>query len=100
MELDFTKVTGFEWDAGNSRKNLTKHNVTIREAEEVFADPHLQVLDDPAHSALEPWWKAFGRTSLRWLTVSFTVRGALLRVISARPMNRKERTIYEKKKTT
>ena len=98
MDVDFTTVTGFDWDAGNLTKSLTKHKVTIQEAEEIFADPGVQVLDDSAHSLQEPRWKAFGTTTAaRLLVVSFTIRGALLRVISARPMNRKERKAYEQK---
>lgn len=98
MDADLSRVTGFQWDAGNSRKSLTKHRVTTQEAEELFADPYLHVLEDPPHSSAERRWKAFGTTAtLRFLTASFTVRGSLLRVISARPMNRKERAIYEQK---
>ena len=100
MPFDFSNVTGFQWDGGNATKSLTKHRVTSQEAEEVFADPGLKVLEDKAHSAGEPRWKAFGITAAtRFLTVSFTIRGAFLRVISARPMNRKERKAYEQKDT-
>jgi len=96
--MDFSKLTGFDWDDGNAVKSVTKHKVSTREAEEVFADPHVQVLDDPSHSKAERRWKAFGKTRAeRRLVVSFTVRGTLLRVISARPINRKERAIYEQK---
>jgi uncharacterized protein len=95
---DFTKVTGFQWDSGNWVKNLTKHRVTVQEAEAVFADPNVKVLDDLAHWASEPRWKVFGITALgRYLVVSFTVWDSLVRVISARPMNRKERKIYAEK---
>ena len=98
MELDFAKLSGFEWDAGNSRKSLTKHHVSAREAEEVFADPRVCILDDPAHSKNEPRWKVFGSTTdARLLVVSFTVRGLNVRVMSARPMNRRERQVYEQK---
>jgi uncharacterized protein len=101
VEPDFRQLTGFEWDHGNAAKNQTKHRVTQQEAEEVFADPFVQVLDDQAHSVAEPRWKAFGKTmASRFLTVSFTVRGSLVRVISARPMNRKEKKVYEQKNAT
>jgi uncharacterized protein len=100
VEPDFGKLTGFDWDEGNSSKSLNKHRVTTREAEETFSDPKVKVLDDPSHSAAEFRWKAFGRThAARKLVVSFTVRGSLVRVISARPMNRKERRIYEQEVT-
>jgi uncharacterized DUF497 family protein len=101
VEVDFAKLTGFEWDAGNSTKSLTKHRVTAQEAEAVFADPNVRVVDDTAHSMPEVRWKAFGTTTqLRYLVVSFTIRGSLIRIISARPMNRKERRIYEQKTAT
>ena len=54
-------------------------------------------MDDPKHSNAEKCWAAFGRTDAgRLLTVIFTKRGSLIRVISARDMNRKERKFYEK----
>jgi uncharacterized DUF497 family protein len=55
------------------------------------------VLDDVAHSADEIRFLALGRTeSARYLFVAFTIRqgGTKIRVISARDMNRKERTRY------
>ena len=33
--LDFTKITEFNWDEGNVRKN-DKHGVSMAEAEQVF----------------------------------------------------------------
>jgi len=42
-------------------------------------------------------WAAFGMTDIgRYLVIIFTKRGKLLRVISARDMNRKESRFYEK----
>ena len=32
---DFGKITGFDWDDGNARKN-DKHSVSSAEAEQVF----------------------------------------------------------------
>lgn len=47
------------------------------------------------HSQVEQRYYALGRTHAgRLLFVVFTVRNNLLRVISARDMNRKERAIY------
>jgi uncharacterized DUF497 family protein len=54
------------------------------------------VLDDPGHSTNEKRWAAFGKTdSSRLLVIMFTNRNTLLRVISAREMNHKERKYYE-----
>jgi uncharacterized DUF497 family protein len=96
METEFEKLAGFQWEEGNTHKNLLKHHVEDWECEQVFFNEPLLVLDDPKHSLVEKRWAAFGRTDgERLLVVIFTKRGKLLRVISAREMNRKERTFYE-----
>ena len=97
MEWDATKITGFAWDAGNQTKSLDKHAVSCAEAEQVFLNAPLKVLADPAHSKIEPRFHAFGMSNARrHLTIAFTLRGSLIRVISARPMSRKEKEFYEK----
>jgi uncharacterized DUF497 family protein len=96
--LDFSKVVGFDWDEGNERKSLDKHGVGQSEAEQIFLDPRLVVVADDRHSDGEARFAALGRTvGGRGLHVVFTLRGAgtLVRVISARPMSRRERVHYE-----
>jgi len=96
--IDWTKITGFDWDEGNTRKN-EKHSVSMAEAEQVFFNAPLLVLDDFRHSSQEPRFHALGKTDdTRLLHIAFTVRhkGEKIRVISARDMHRKERVIYEK----
>ena len=91
----FDKITGFEWDSGNEQKNV-KHGVTTAEAEQVFLNEPLIVLDDPKHSDTEQRLHALGQTSEgRLLHITFTIRTGRIRVISARDMHRKERAIYE-----
>jgi len=95
--VDFTQITGFDWDDGNSRKN-DKHGVTAAEAEQVFFNDPLLVLTDSVHSRSEPRYHALGKTgSGRRLHITFTLRldNSNIRVISARDMHRKERGIYE-----
>jgi uncharacterized DUF497 family protein len=88
-------VEGFEWDEGNSHKPA-KHGVTVKEAEEAFFDPRARVQDDVLHSQAEQrWWLWGGSTHGRLLKIAFTVRGNKIRVISARDMNKKERSFYE-----
>jgi uncharacterized protein len=96
--LDLARVVGFDWDDGNSRKSQEKHGVDQFEAEQVFVDPDLLLRDDTGHSELEERSQALGRTTDgRYLHVTFTLRedGTKIRVISARPMNRKEKALYE-----
>ena len=96
MENVFGTFVGFQWDRGNNNKNLIRHNVQNWECEQVFFNKPLLVLEDPGHSVAEKRWVAFGKTdSGRLLVVIFTRRGNLLRVISARGMNTKERKFYE-----
>ncbi len=96
MENVFGTFVGFQWDRGNNNKNLIRHNVQNWECEQVFFNKPLLVLEDPGHSVAERRWAAFGKTdSGRLLVVIFTNRGNLLRVISARDMNSKERIFYE-----
>ena len=98
MENEFDNFVGFQWDRGNIDKNLIKHNVENWESEQVFFNKPLFVLDDPKHSIPEKRWAAFGKTDAdRFLIVIFTKRGELIRVISARDMNKKERKFYDEK---
>lgn len=93
---ELTRCVGFEWDAGNADKNWNLHEVTRGEAEGVFFNRPFVVAPGSSHSQHEPRYAALGRTDKgRRLTLVFTVRGALLRVISARDMSRRERRIYE-----
>ena len=96
--IDWAKITGFDWDEGNVRKN-EKHGVTMAEAEQLFFNAPLLVLEDARHSDQEPRFHALGKTDdIRLLHITFTVRhnGEKIRIISARDMHRKERVIYEK----
>ncbi|MGB7257368.1 MAG: BrnT family toxin [Pseudolabrys sp.] len=98
MALDLGSIAGFDWDDGNSRKSADKHGVSQAEAEQVFINTPLLVTEDMQHSAAEARYRALGRTGdNRMLHVTFTLRqdGTVIRVISARAMNRKERAIYE-----
>jgi len=95
--IDLSAIVGFEWDAGNARKN-DKHAVTMAEAEQVFFNAPLLLLDDVAHSQTESRFHALGQADDgRLLHITFTLRraGELIRVISARDMHRKERSVYD-----
>ena len=97
--IDLNKITGFDWDSGNARKN-EKHGVSRAETEQVFFNAPLLLLEDAAHSQDEPRLHALGKTDdERALHITFTLRQSawLIRVISARDMHKKERAIYEQK---
>ena len=95
--IDLSAINGFEWDSGNARKN-DKHGVSAAEAEQTFFNQPLLVLDDVKHSQSEARFHALGKShSGRLLHITFTLRtnDSKIRVISARDMHRKERSIYE-----
>ena len=97
----FPQITGFQWDDGNSEKNWRRHRVSRAEAEQVFLNRPLFLADDPRHSAAEPRFFALGRTDDdRLLVAVFTLRGPAVRVISVRPMSRRERKFYAQAKSS
>ncbi|GAB3342639.1 BrnT family toxin [Chromohalobacter beijerinckii] len=99
--INWVKVTGFDWDEGNARKNAEKHGVSQAEAEAIFFNEPLLVLEDSKHSQAEARFHALGETDdERLLHITFTLRkdDTLIRVISARDMHRKERGVYEQAK--
>jgi len=90
-----TECEGFEWDAGNAEKIMQRHGVTLTECEELFLNRPLIVEADVSHSASEERFYALGQSDGgRLVFVAFTIRGRLIRVISARDMSRRERRIY------
>jgi uncharacterized DUF497 family protein len=92
---ELAQCTGFQWDAGNAEKNWELHRVSRGEAEQLFFRRPLLVAPDARHSVEEPRYAALGQTAAgRRLTIVFTLRGSLIRVISARDMSRRERRIY------
>jgi uncharacterized DUF497 family protein len=89
---------GFEWDAGNSAK-CQKHGLSLDEIESVFSQRVL-IVNDEANSEAEQRFRAIGVTaSGRQAFIVFTLRGKLLRPLSARYMHRKEIDRYEKDNT-
>lgn len=91
------QCAGFDWDAGNLDKNWEKHQVAFWEGEEVFFNQPLVVVLDAPHSGSEERYYCLGKTDAgRLLFVVFTVRGRLIRVISARDMSEKERSVFRR----
>lgn len=90
------ECTEFQWDDGNCEKNWVAHGVACGEAEQVFFNVPLILAPDTKHSEVEDRYYGLGVTNAgRALFVVFTIRGALVQVISARDMSRGERKAYE-----
>jgi uncharacterized DUF497 family protein len=96
MKEEFEQIVGFQWDDGNVNKKRVLHKVENWECEQIFFNVPLLIIGDPGHSSTEERWAAFGHTDEgRLLTMVFTKRKSLIRIISARDMSRKERRFYE-----
>ena len=92
-----TKTFRFEWDLGNSTKNLLKHGISQNEVEEVFnlgqALPiGIQVKPVVPEERLAIVGPTFAN---RMLILVFTLRNGKVRPISVRPAHRKEKDQYE-----
>jgi len=97
--LDLDKPFEFDWDQGNTVKNLIKHGIECRQAEEVFLDGYSLSIDDTGHSNKENRFLLIGKDYQGIvLYVVFTQRKNKIRVISARIANKKERRFYEQSK--
>lgn len=89
-----------EWDPRKDTENRRKHGVSFQEAEAVFSDEHALLLDDPEHSDEEERFILMGLSArLRVLVVvhAFKETEAIIRIISARKANRRERAVYNQR---
>lgn len=84
----------FEWDADKDVANQLKHGISFAEARLVFLDPFNITLPDPHHSIEEERFVVLGFAKHHVLVVVFTLRENVIRIISSRQANSKERRIY------
>lgn len=86
----------FDWDKQKAAENLLKHGVSFDEAGTVFDDPLYVDFYDPDHSIEEHRFIIMGESAQgRLLMVSYTERGEVTRLISARELTPAERKKYE-----
>lgn len=90
----------FEWDENKNKKNLDKHFVSFEQAKEVFNDEKRIEQPDNRKDYGEPRIKVIGKAKNLMLSVIYTMRGAVTRLISARSASRKERKDYNDKNET
>ena len=87
--------TRFEWDADKDAENQRKHGVAFSLARFAFADPNRVIAEDLVHSNTEKRYYCFGEVDGGILTVRFTYRGGVIRIIGAGYW-RKGKAIYER----
>jgi uncharacterized protein len=95
----------FDWDAAKAAENVRKHRVKFEEACTIFADRSVLTLHDDQHSVQEDRWSSMGASTMgRILVVIHTWPEAdasgdeLVRIISARRANQRERAVYSRRK--
>ncbi|MGI4829815.1 MAG: BrnT family toxin [Janthinobacterium lividum] len=90
----------FEWDEAKNIANQGKHGLSFEEAAQVFRDPYQVSLQDRIEDR-EERWQTFGMVrGVLLVMVAHTVREedgteTVVRIISARRADRKERRFYE-----
>lgn len=90
----------FEWSDEKNRLNIQKHNISFEEAKEVFLDPMQISKLDYRFDYFEERWITLGSTTKEKILVVanmfFDEDGKeIIRIISARVANQKERIFYE-----
>jgi uncharacterized DUF497 family protein len=83
----------FEWDSAKEQANRNKHGVDFRTAVKVFLDPYVIEFDDLG-AAGEARFNAIGLVDSRMLFVTCTMRGDVVRIISARGAEPHEKRKY------
>jgi len=84
----------FDWNSVKDRENQLKHGVGFAEAQLAFVDPHRVIAEDLTHSEAEPRFFCFGKVGANVLTVRFTYRSEVIRILGAGYWRRGKR-IYE-----
>lgn len=93
-------MTSFEWDAAKASTNLQKHQVSFETALRVFADPFAITNQDRIENGEQRWQTLGTVEGYLLLLVAHTVRDdeggkEIVRLISARRADKKERKLYE-----
>ena len=87
--------TRFDWDLTKDIANQQKHDVGFTEAQFAFADPRRVIAADASHSEKEARFFCFGQVGGGILTVRFTYRAGVIRILGAGYW-RKGKAIYER----
>jgi hypothetical protein len=87
--------TRFDWDPEKDAENQHKHGVSFAQAQYAFADQRRVIARDAAHSQTEERFYCFGEVDGGIVTVRFTVRASVIRIIGAGYW-RKGKVVYER----
>ena len=85
----------FDWDPEKDAENQRKHGVSFGRAQYAFADPKRVIAKDISHSQAEDRYYCFGEVDGGVVTVRFTYRSSVIRIIGAGYW-RKGKATYER----
>ena len=86
----------FDWNSDKDKINQKKHDVSFGVAQYAFLDPNRIIAKDLKHSGSEERYFCIGKVDDEIITVRFTYRGNIIRIIGAGYW-RKGKVVYEKK---
>ncbi len=86
--------SSFEWNPDKDAENQRKHGVSFAGAQLAFMDPRRVIVRDLQHSDVEARYYCLGRVASGILTVRFTWRHGVIRIIGAGYWRRGKK-IYE-----
>lgn len=72
-----------EWDDAKDAENIRNHRVSFEHAQHAITDPRRAIAEDLGHSHDEKRYSCFGRVDSGTLTVRFTYRGGVIKLIGA-----------------
>jgi len=84
----------FEWDSRKDVENQDRHGVSFTVGQQAFLDPRRVIARDLKHGRGEQRFFCMGKVGGRILTVRFTFREGVIRIIGAGYW-RKGRRVYE-----
>ena len=86
----------FEWDKNKNRANQNKHEVSFEYATSAFDDKHNVTILSSDINTNEKRWLIISKIIDAFISVVYTMRSKIIRIITARPSSRKERKLYNK----
>ena len=92
------KKAVFEWGGNKDLENQEKHGVSFSLAQHAFLDTHRVIAEDVSHSTEERRFYCIGRVNEGIITVRFTYRNDIIRIIGAGYWRKGRKTYEEQNK--
>jgi uncharacterized DUF497 family protein len=86
----------FEWDENKDQKNLEKHGISFEDASDIFNDPDRLIFSQERQG--EKRYLTIGKAYEAIISIIYTTRDLVYRIISARRASKEERRAYLTKK--